>query len=92
MTPLLLLLLAATAATPAAAPTKAEFKAAWQAMAPEPDLKLRKLACKSSPQEPTEYACTFEKKVSGQWQKWSTIVARDGQRWTLIDRPGPAAR
>jgi hypothetical protein len=88
MTPALLLLLAVTAAAPG--PTKAEFKAAWQAMAPEPDLKVRKLACTSSPQEPTEFACTFEKKVSGQWQRWSTIIARDGQRWTLIDRPGPA--
>jgi hypothetical protein len=88
MTPVLLLLLAAAVTAPG--PTKAEFKAAWQAMAPEPDLKLRKLACKSSPQEPTEYACAFEKKVSGKWQKWSTVIARDGQRWTLIDRPGPA--
>ncbi len=88
MTPALLLLLAATAAP---GPTKAEFKAAWQVMAPEPDLKIRKLACKSAPQEPTEFACSFEKQVSGKWQEWSTIVARDGQRWTLIDRPGPAA-
>jgi hypothetical protein len=89
MTPALLFLLAAATS---AGPSKAEFKAAWQAMAPEPDLKIRRLACKTSPQEPTEYACAFEKKVSGQWQTWSTVVARDGQRWTLIDRPGPAAR
>jgi hypothetical protein len=89
MTPALLLLLAATAVTPG--PTKAEFKAAVQAMAPEPNLKIRRLACKSSLQEQTEFACAYDKKVAGAWQRWSTVIARDGGGWRLIDMPGPAS-
>lgn len=84
-----LLLLALTAAA-LPGPTKAEFKAAVQAMVPEPNLKIRRLDCKSSAQEPTEFACAYDKKVAGAWQKWSTVIARDGGAWKLIDRPGPA--
>jgi hypothetical protein len=88
MTPALLLLLAAAAP----GPTKAEFKAAWQAMVPEPGLKIRRLACKPVAEDPTEYACSFEKRVGGAWQAWSSFAARDGKGWILIDIPGPASR
>jgi hypothetical protein len=60
-------------------------------MVPDPKLKIRRLDCKSPPQQPTEFACACDKKVSRAWQKWSTVIARDGGGWRRIDMPGPAA-
>lgn len=83
-------LLLATAAT-LPGPTKAEFTAAVQAMVPEPGLKIRRLKCQPIAEEPSEYACNFDKRVGQAWQKWSTFVATDRNGWHLIDAPGPAA-
>jgi hypothetical protein len=75
------------AAAPAG-PDLGQFHAAWQAFAPTPGLEIRKLACVRL-EDPTESACRFERRIGKKWQRWSTMVARDGDHWVLIDAPGP---
>ena len=70
-------------------PDMGQFSAAWQAFAPTAELEIRRLQCRGIAEDPSEFACRFERRIGKRWQRWATMVARDGSRWVMIDTPGP---
>jgi hypothetical protein len=70
-------------------PDRGQFSAAWQAFVPTQGLEIRRLKCRGIAEDPSEFACRFERRVDKRWQRWATMVARDGSGWVMIDAPGP---
>lgn len=46
---------------------------------------IRSLRCTAFVEEPTEYRCRFQARAArDRWQRYSAIVARDGEAWILL--------
>jgi hypothetical protein len=53
--------------------------------------QLRRVRCDFIPEEGSEWVCHYDERArSGAWVGLSTLVARAGTGWVLIDRPCPA--
>ena len=80
----------ALAAAVSAAPSPVEMQALLAAVLPAPS-PVRAIRCQVLG-DPTEHRCTWRQKShSGAWETWSAILAQDGGRWILIDRPSRAS-
>ena len=81
----------ALAAALSAAPSPAELQALL-ASALRSHTPVRAIQCQVLG-DPTEHRCTWRQKGrSGAWETWSVLLARDGDRWILIDRPSRTSR
>ncbi|WP_226636735.1 hypothetical protein [Brevundimonas poindexterae] len=50
--------------------------------------ELRGVQCDFIPEEGSEWVCRYEERAgSGSWVGLSTVVAKSGSGWLLIDRP-----
>ena len=93
---MLMLAAAMLAAPPAAtpAPSRTQLATAITAMTSKKVAanNLRTIACKPIAEEPTEFSCRWQQRVSARarWRGYSAMMAKDGSGWTLIDVPGVA--
>lgn len=82
-----LALAAALSASPSAAQLQSLLAAARVG-----EVQVRAIRCEVLG-DPTEHRCEWRQKATkGRWETWSAILARDGDRWILIDAPGRASR
>jgi len=50
---------------------------------------LRAIACEGSAEEPTEYNCRWQQHRGREWSGYSTWLALEADRWTVIEDPLP---
>jgi hypothetical protein len=88
---LLGLLLLSGANTGVVGPSRVEFAKALAEFTRNPvnASDVRRLSCRGFGEEPTEAACRWEQRNGGDWKRFSTYVAAEGQGWVLIDSPSP---
>ncbi|MDP3802885.1 hypothetical protein [Brevundimonas sp.] len=72
---------AAACATPAPpGPTRMEFSALI------PDHLVREADCAFVAEEGSEWTCRYQRwTAEGRWETRDAVVARDGDRWVLVD-------
>lgn len=57
-----------------------------------PSSNLRRSHCSDISEEPTEFACRYERRdADGTWRRWQVMLAIDGTAWVIIDGPGPVS-
>ena len=67
-------------------PTAEEFTALLSSECFTETPHLRAFRCKGFEEEPTEFACRYQRQTAGRsWSNEVAVVAMDGPRWIFID-------
>ena len=81
------LLLIAAAATLQAAPTAAQFQAAFAAACPQ-RAETRAIDCRRADEASTQFTCAYEMRGSdGRWMTQEAILQQAEGEWVWIDGP-----
>jgi len=50
---------------------------------------LRDIACEGNAEQPTEFNCRWQQRTDRGWSGYSTWLALEADRWTMLDDPLP---